>query len=496
MDVTNRREFLRATATVGAAAAVVGFSSSARAWVGAGDSGCGDFDRVPALDGQLLTDVSTRAAYSNDKGTLVFKTPAAVLRPGSIADVQRMVRFCRDREIKVAARGQAHSTDGQGLVAGGLIIDMATLSTVHEIGAGYAVVDAGATWGSLLAQTLASSQSPPVLTGYQGLSIGGTLSMGGISGMAYKRGVQVQHVLELTVVTGRGTLEVCSMSRNRSLFEAVLAGVGQYAIIVRAKLRLVTVGALVRDQTIRYDDIGPFFDDMRTLVARGEIDLVYGGAKQDPATGAWFYEMYTAQWYDAGSPPNTAYLLRGLNFDPANVVELDGPYFDYHTRVDQGIAFLSSIGLWAGAMKPWFDVFLPDTHVEEYVDDTLTSLAPDDLGIAGFILFFPLKTSTITRPMFRLPDDDVVWLFDVLTANNTPGYEPTFAQAKRARNREWFDRAVAVGGYRYPIGTLDFTRADWRRHYGSEWVRAQVSKAYFDPNNILTPGPGIFDDDC
>ena len=52
--------------------------------------------------------------------------------------------------------------------------------------------------------------------------------------------------------------------------------------------------------------------------------------------------------------------------------------------------------------------------------------------------------------------------------------------------------ARELGGTRYPIGTLDFTPGDWRRHYGPQWQAFKQAKHEFDPRNILTPGPGIF----
>ncbi|MBC7171283.1 MAG: FAD-binding protein, partial [Polyangiaceae bacterium] len=182
----NRRDFLTASAVAG----VVGFSSTARAWVGGGVSARTPFHRVPRLDGELLTDIATREELGQDLGYATFHTPAAVLRPGSVSDVVRMIRFCRAHRIKVAAKGQGHSTDGQTQVEAGLAIDMRSLATIHDISDGYAIVDAGSTWRNLVENTLPTGQTPPVLTGFIGLSIGGTLSMGGISGMAYKTGVQ------------------------------------------------------------------------------------------------------------------------------------------------------------------------------------------------------------------------------------------------------------------------------------------------------------------
>src|SRR5690606_25976618 len=110
----------------------------------------------------------------------------------------------------------------------------------------------------------------------------------------------------------------------------------------------------------------------------------------------------------------------------------------------------------------------------------------------GFVLLFPLKASTIHQPMFRIPKEELVVLWDITTSANFPGFDQAFASQMRAHNMEWFRKARALGGTRYPIGTLDFSHADWRHHYGPEWTRAQLSKLLFDPTLLLTPGPGIF----
>ena len=214
----HRRQFLSSFA---AAATIVGFNPVSRAWVTEAAAASTPFAHVPALDGQLLTDTAARGARSTDAGNLVHKTPAAVLLPGSVDDVVKMVGFCKRYGISVAARGQAHTTFGQGLVDGGLIIDMSTLNTIHSINADSADVDAGTLWKDLTTQAFASGLTPPVLTGFLGLSIGGTLSVGGISA-GNIHGAQVDHVRELQVVTGAGDLVRCSERDNRELFEAVL----------------------------------------------------------------------------------------------------------------------------------------------------------------------------------------------------------------------------------------------------------------------------------
>ncbi len=483
-----RRHFIEGAA---AGAAVVGFASQAGAWVPRGhERHFGKFHHIPPLDGELVTDEAAREEIAHDIGNIVSKIPCAILRPGSINDVKKMIRFCHRRRIKVAARGQGHSTHGQSQAQNGLVIDMRTLSEVLEIGPGYALVEAGSTWRNLLETVVPQGQTPPVLTGYQGLSIGGTLSMGGISGLSYNRGVQVEHVHELWVVTGRGDLKHCTKRKNRFLYDAVLAGIGQYGIIVRAKLELVPAEPRAIDHTLLYDDLSTFAADMRTLIEREEFDMVWGQAMQDE-TGI-VYQLLTTSFYTPPNVPDTDFMLRGLSFDETTVQVSDGTYLDYQLRVDGLIELLQSMGVFDGFMHPWYDVFIPDEAFETHVGSTLSNLSPDDIGNFGFVLFFPLKTSTIERPMFRVPNSELVYLFDVLTSANFPGFDPNYAQQMLERNRRLFESAKALGGTRYPIGSLDFGPFDWRHHYGREWIRAKIAKTYYDPRRILTPTPGVF----
>ena len=62
-----------------------------------------------------------------------------------------------------------------------------------------------------------------------------------------------------------------------------------------------------------------------------------------------------------------------------------------------------------------------------------------------------------------------------------------------AGNRTLYDQAVAVGGTRYIIGAIPgFTQADWRAHFGPQWDNFRRAKQQFDPDNVLTPGQGMF----
>jgi FAD/FMN-containing dehydrogenase len=483
--MVTRRGFL---AGVGSAALVFGFDPATRSWVS--EAQAAPFHHLPDLDGTIETDPAVLAPYTTDSGSMVHKTPVAVLFPGSVRDIQKMVRFCNRHHIKVAVRGQGHTTFGQSLVEAGLVIDMATISEIHSISTTEADVEAGATWKQLVQAAVPLGATCPVLTGYINLSIGGTLAVGGIS-PNYRRGAQVDQVREMWVVTGCGDLERCSMHHKRDLFEAVLAGLGQCGIVVRVKMKMIPAPTQARTFLLNYVDHAQFFADFRTLLDRNEFDGVFMlGA---PLETGGFVRQLNAIKYHNGSPPDPNDILRDLSLPPEAATIQDQPYLEQVLNVDVIIDFFKTIGLWTGVLHPWYDAWLPDDEAEAFTGDTIDTLTPEDIGPTGFLLIFAELRSTFTRPLFRVPKHGkYIFLFDILTAAPGPGPNPAFEAQMLARNRDLFEQARDLGGTRYPIGSVEFDRHDWRQHYGSEWDDFKRAKRKYDPGNILNPGPGIF----
>jgi FAD/FMN-containing dehydrogenase len=384
-------------------------------------------------------------------------------------------------------RGQAHSTFGQGLTPG-LLIESSALASIHSIGHGVAEVDAGVVWRDLITQADQVGLTPPVITGYTGLSIGGTLSVGGIS-PAYRAGAQVDNVRALEVVTGTGERLVCSPDRHRDLFDAVRAGLGQCALITRAWLDLVAAPSMARTYQLVYTDNATFFRDQRTLLRRGELDRVF--TLWAPAGPGLVYVLNAVKYFEPASPPDDRRLLRGLSVPPSAVVPQDASYLDTVLAVDQVYAAYQAAG-WDRLIKPWFDAWLPDATVERYIGAVIPTLTPLDVGATGFVLLIPARRSSLHAPLLRVPGGtDWVYLFDILTSSAGPGPDPAFTPQMLARNRRLFEQARAAGGTRYPIGSIPFTRSDWVRQYGDAWAGLVARKRRYDPDGILTPGPGI-----
>ena len=323
----------------------------------------------PIFDGVLLLDDASRAAAADDFGHLVHRQPLAVLRPGSVADVVKLVQFARRNNIEVAARGQAHSTQGQAQVEAGAVVDLATLATVHEINPTNALVDGGTRWLDLLVQTIPQGLTPPTLVDFFELTVGGTLSLGGIGSQAFRFGPNVDNVLELQVVTGEGELVTCSPTQNTALFDAARSGLGQFGLIVRARVRLIAAPPNARLYQAFYSTLPPFLSDLEKLIDDGRFDTVQGFAVPDGA-GGWLFQLETTKYFSPGDEPDDASLLSGLAFNPGSQSAQDMTYFDYLNRLAPLIAFLRQIGVW-DFPHPWVNLFVPAANAQTLVGETL-----------------------------------------------------------------------------------------------------------------------------
>jgi FAD/FMN-containing dehydrogenase len=471
-----------------AGALITGFDPVSRSWI-SGATGPASAASIPPLAGRLLFDASDLSAAADDFGHIVHHRPAAVLQPGSAGDVASMLRFCHDHRIPAAARGQGHATYGQAQVAGGLVIETSTLDDVTVAG-DQVTAAAGARWSAVLNATLPLGLTPPVLTDYLELSVGGTLSVGGLGGASQHYGAQVDNVTELEVITGTGQRVVCSPSQQPGLFRAVLAGLGQCAVLVRATMRLRPAPASVRHYILFYPSVAALTADQRLLARDGRFSFLEGEVQPMPdGSPGWQYYIEAAAYYDA-APPDDAALIGDLSYLRGSEQIENLGYFDFLDRLAPAVAFLESTGEWYDP-HPWWNAFVPGSATDAFVTSVLGALTPAGIGASGVILLYPLRRSALRLPLLRVPDEDLLFLFSVLRTA-APDTGALSADAMIAANRTLYDQVRSLGGDQYPIGSIPTTPADWREHFGPQWPFLADARHRYDPRGILTPGQGIF----
>jgi cytokinin dehydrogenase len=430
---------------------------------------------------------SARTAAGEDFGKVVRRPPRFVVEPRRIDELLGVVRQARAHGLNVAARGEGHSTNGHAQAKDGIVVALRSMDSIHMVGPDQARVDAGATWRQVLRRTLAVGLTPPVLTDYLGLSIGGTLSVGGLSGSSFRHGAQVDHVTELEVVTGSGMREVCSPTRSPELFEAALAGQGQCGIIARATIRLARAPACVRVFRLPYPDLATMLSDEVLLVEEERFDHILGVVAPESRKG-WSCSIEAAKYYEAreAAVSDTA-LTSGLRCNLGAIRTEDRSYLGWADRVSERVELLESMGVWH-LPHPWLDLFVPASAVGQLLETLLAQPMEDDVGPLR-VLLNPLRPARLSAPLLRVPPGDVVFLCDVL---RTARPEERAIQRMLDWNRELFELNRRLGGRHYSISTVELSQSDWIKHFGERWEWLAAAKCRFDPDHVLTPGPGIF----
>jgi FAD/FMN-containing dehydrogenase len=323
-----------------------------------------------------------------------------VLRPGSVHDIRTLVQFAHHHHIQVAMRGQGHSTLGQSQAEAGVVIDSRTLHTIHRVDAHTAVVDAGVRWGDLLTATLHQGRTPPVLTDFLDLSVGGMLQVGGIGGHAHRAGFAVDNVHALQVVTGEGHLLICSPAHEADLFHAILGSLGQFGLIVRAHVGLIPAPTQARVLQLFYTDLEQYVADQNVVVMDERFSYLEGQIVPVPS-GGWRFMLEAAGYYTPPQEPDNTALLDGLRPDAGMMIQ-ELTYFDWQNRLAPVVD-----ALWFFP-HPWFNVFLPSSAVVSYVRDVLGDLTVADTG-NGPILCYPFRRSKLHRRFVQTPDEEICY---------------------------------------------------------------------------------------
>ena len=133
-------------------------------------------------DGELLVDDTARREAATDFGRAVQRSPVAVLKPRSVADIARIVAYANTRGLKLAMRGRGHSLSGQAQAEGGIVIDSSMLSAVRWQEGDTLDAEPGAMWGDVAKTALARGRTPPVMPDAMMLSVGAAIAAAGAVG--------------------------------------------------------------------------------------------------------------------------------------------------------------------------------------------------------------------------------------------------------------------------------------------------------------------------
>ncbi|XP_074286852.1 cytokinin dehydrogenase 7 [Silene latifolia] len=498
-------------------------------------------DAVPAykevlkdIQGSVEYDSMVTALLGKDFGGMVKTKPLAVIRPANSSDVSVTIRSAAtSNNLTVAARGNGHSINGQAMADRGLVIDMRALGDHNPVnvvvsggggGAPYADVSGGALWEDVLKRCVSEhGLAPRSWTDYLALTVGGTLSNGGVSGQAFRYGPQTSNVTELEVVMGTGEIVICSQSVRPDLFFSTLGGLGQFGVITRARIPLQTAPDMVRWIRLVYAEFDEFAQDAEFLVSQPEsdtfnyvegfvfvnsddpvngwpfvtLDPVHQPFNPDfipPNSGPVLYCLELALHFNHNDHPPTVdaeveRLIGGLSFVRGLRFEMEVSYMEFLLRVKKAEQHATATGIW-DAPHPWLNLFVSKRDIADF-DQTLFKTILKD-GIGGPMLVYPLLASRWdNRSSVVIPEGEIFYLVALLRF--TPPYPEGPPVAELVAQNRQIVRQCSKKGYDFKLYFPHYhSQEEWKQHFGNKWPRFVQRKSMFDPMAILAPGQKIF----
>jgi len=434
--------------------------------------------------GEVLDSQAARDGYATNFGGMYEVSPALILRPSCVEDVQAAMRFAGERDLAVTVRAAGHSQAAQGLGTG-LVIDMTTLKRllVLDVETRSMEVEGGMLWRDVVDAAYAADCLPLGLTHALDTSVGGTLSVAGVGAMSWNVGPQIDHVLFLDVVTADGELVRCDAHEHRDLFDAVRGGLGQFGVIVRAGIPLRPCGRTIETRAFLYQDMKALLEDVRALTQdRVPARMLAVHLARDPLRGAdLMAALFVGQDFEGAEPP-PGLGLPALHpaYEPPSrrgpTWTQDGTPGHHFFRV---FAPVSASPDERARRHPWVDVIYPMTSGVSSVA-AFARHAQELLVRANAAVIF-VRRGVTPAPFLVVPGDDMAVGL---------GLYPSFAAeeaADAASVMQSFARKMlgeADGsGKRYPCGYFGVTGVDdWAEHYGPSWPALCQAKERWDPS--------------
>ncbi len=229
---------------------------------------------------QVITDPDVCASYANDESETTPRTPDAVVRARSQADVIAVMKACSRHDVFVTPRaGGTGRTGGAVPVAGGVVLAFEGMRNLDEVHTGdlVAVVQPGLILGQLHEaverEGLFYGPDPNSLSS---CALGGNLAENAGGPRAFKYGVTRDWALGLEVVMADGT--PLSLGKRTvkgvtgyDLAALVIGSEGTLALITRATLKLIPKPEAIATLLALLPDVHAAVRAVQALVALGIV---------------------------------------------------------------------------------------------------------------------------------------------------------------------------------------------------------------------------------
>ena len=410
---------------------------------------------------------------------MIDRSPRAIVRCSSTADVVAAVNFAREQGLVLAVRGGGHNAAGLSTCDDGLVIDLSPMRAVTvDAAQRVARVQGGALWRDVDAAThphgLATTGGLISTTGVGGLTLGG-----GLGWMMRQHGLACDNVVGAEMVTADGQVRRVSATENPDLFWGIRGGGGNFGVVTMFEFRLHPMRTLYAGMLVfpgpqapevlrRYRDLATSAGDELTL---------FTGLMTSP-DGHPINAVFVAYNGPASKGEAAIKPLRDLGPVADQVTEM--PYPALQSMLDEGFP--------SGLHVYWRSDFLkglPDGAIDMLVDrfasitSPLSALLIEQFG--GAVARVPADETAFAQrdAMFNLAI--IARWADAATASTHIDWARQTSEAARP--------FTSGGTYVNYLGMEGPDRV--RAAYGSKYDRLVALKKKYDPTNLFSVNQNI-----
>ncbi|KAK4727684.1 hypothetical protein R3W88_032601 [Solanum pinnatisectum] len=302
----------------------------------------------------------------------------------------------------------------------------------------------------------------------------------------------------MDVITGKGELVTCSKDVNSELFFGVLGGLGQFGIIIRAKIvldkastrvnqeYLISIhhngldyveGSLMMEQSSLNNWRSSFFSPSNqakivSLVPQNKIMYCLEMVK--------YYDDHTANTIDE----ELKKLVQGLNYLGGFMFKKDVTFVEFLNRVRKGPIELELKGMW-DVPHPWLNLFVPKSNIMQFNAAVFEDIILRQNKPTGPILVYPTSRKRMSA---IIPHEEIFYIVGFLHSSS----EINECKILDDQNKEILNYCDKVDLNIKQYLPHYKTKEDWIKHFGKKWHIFQQRKTQFDPKKILSPGQNIF----
>lgn len=209
------------------------------------------------FDATLFGDLVLPAHDSYEEARTVWNgrvdyRPAMIVRCRDASDVASTIRFVRAHGLDMSVRSGGHHPSGSAVAPNTVVIDCSGMTAVVvDEKARTVSVEPGTKTADLLETTQKYGFAVP--SGSAGdVGVGGSTLGGGLGWIRRSKGLAVDMLREVEIVTAEGEIVTASEGEHSDLFWAIRGAGGEFGVVTRFEFDCVKVGPIVPTVAVFY----------------------------------------------------------------------------------------------------------------------------------------------------------------------------------------------------------------------------------------------------